>query len=150
MFDAVVEHLDDVFLEMRRPREGADDGSALLVVMMAAQAPNVLLIGLATATATLADGALALRFESAPDGLFAFSSGAVIGVALFDLLPEAMELASPAHSALAITTATAGDLTGYFLIDRWQTCFDRNSGIRLGGAGGSRTVPRAKPIISLG
>ena len=49
------------------------------------------MVGVFTSAATLFGGGLALRFRSALTLFLGFSSGAVIGVALFDLLPEALE-----------------------------------------------------------
>ena len=55
-------------------------------------APIVLGIGLATGAATIFGGVLVMRFRAALGLLVGFSAGAVLGVALFDLLPEAMTL----------------------------------------------------------
>jgi ZIP family zinc transporter len=78
----------------------------------------LLAIGLATGLATLAGGVMALRFRSARELFLGFSSGAVIGVALFDLLPEALAL-GPAHRPLSeLTTAVAIGFAIYFLVDR--------------------------------
>jgi ZIP family zinc transporter len=53
-------------------------------------------IGLAAGGATLLGGALALRFADRVHLVLGFSAGAVIGVALLDLLPEAMRSGAPA------------------------------------------------------
>jgi ZIP family zinc transporter len=50
-------------------------------------------IGLATSAATYLGGALALRVRGYIRWILGFSAGAVIAVALFDLLPEAAQLA---------------------------------------------------------
>ena len=50
-------------------------------------------IAIATGLATFIGGACALRFRSREHLVLGFSAGAVIAVALFDLLPEAIELA---------------------------------------------------------
>lgn len=86
--------------------------------MNPAHIPIAVLIGVVTAGATMAGGALALRFRSALGALFGFSSGAVIGVALLDLLPEAFTLAGPSRTPLAVTTAVACGFIGYFVLDR--------------------------------
>lgn len=78
----------------------------------------LLLIGVSTALATLFGGALALRFRSALGLFLGFSSGAVIGVSLFDLLPEALELGRAGHSALTLTTAVAIGFGLYLTVDR--------------------------------
>jgi len=75
-------------------------------------------IGLATGTATMAGGVLALRLKSTLGLLLAFASGAVVGVALFDLLPEALELGRASHPLSAMTTAAASGFAAYFAVDR--------------------------------
>jgi ZIP family zinc transporter len=75
-------------------------------------------IGLATGAATMAGGLLALRARSTLGLLLAFASGAVVGVALFDLLPEALELGRDSHPLSAITTAAAVGYAAYFAVDR--------------------------------
>src|SRR5512133_3036833 len=77
-----------------------------------------LVVGLSTTAATIVGGTMALRFKSMLGALFAFSSGAVIGVALLDLLPEALDLGGPLGSHLAVTTAVAGGFIVYFAMDR--------------------------------
>jgi zinc transporter ZupT len=78
----------------------------------------VLLVGLATGVATLAGGVLILYLASAFDLILAFSAGAIIGVALFDLLPEGLDLAGKGHSPLSITAAVAAGFVVYLAADR--------------------------------
>jgi ZIP family zinc transporter len=78
----------------------------------------VLLIGAATGAATLFGGALAFRFRSALDLFLGFSSGAVIGVALLDLLPEALDLGGTHFKPLTLTTAVAVGFALYLVVDR--------------------------------
>ncbi|MBV9995251.1 MAG: hypothetical protein JO127_08555 [Caulobacteraceae bacterium] len=78
----------------------------------------LLALGVVTGGATLAGGVAALRFRSAMDLFLGFSSGTVIGVALFDLLPEALQLGIPARTVVELTTAVAVGFGTYFLIDR--------------------------------
>ena len=68
--------------------------------------------GCAAACATLLGGGLALRLQRSLNALLSFGSGVVLGVALLDLLPEALELGEDrvAHS---VTVATA--LCGFVL-----------------------------------
>ena len=68
--------------------------------------------------ATLAGGGLALRFRSSIDLFLGFSSGAVIGVALLDLLPESLDLARSTQPVLAPTVAMVLGFAAYFTIDR--------------------------------
>lgn len=73
-----------------------------------------ILFGLTAAVATLAGGALALRLTRSLHLILGFSAGAVLGVALLDLIPEALRLASPAK---VLTVLTAGFI-GYLAADR--------------------------------
>jgi zinc transporter ZupT len=92
--------------------------------------PFALIVGLAAAAATFAGGTLALRFKPVLSSLFGFSSGAVIGVALLDLLPEALHLAGRSGPS-TVTTAIAGGFIAYYAMDR-ATAF------LFGGHGGHR------------
>lgn len=76
-----------------------------------------LVVGVAALAATLSGGAIALRFHTKLAAMLGFSSGAIIGVALFDLVPEAIELGGAARSPLAVTTSVATGLLGYLLVD---------------------------------
>ncbi|HEX3677107.1 MAG TPA: ZIP family metal transporter [Sphingomicrobium sp.] len=78
----------------------------------------VLLVGVTTGAATLAGGTLILYLTSALDLILAFSAGAIIGVALFDLLPESLDLVAGTHSPLAITAAVATGFLVYLTADR--------------------------------
>jgi ZIP family zinc transporter len=75
----------------------------------------LLLLGLAAAAATLIGGALALRLSRRIHLILGFSAGAVMGVALLDLLPEALELCRKPDSVL--TFAAAGFMA-YLAADR--------------------------------
>lgn len=79
---------------------------------------NVLLIALAASVATFIGGAFALRFRDKLHLILGFSAGAVAGVALFDLLPEAIELGSTYHDASAIAFFIALGFFGYLVLDR--------------------------------
>lgn len=79
--------------------------------------PIALAVGLAAAGSTMAGGALALRFRSLLGLLFGFSSGAIIGVSLLDLMPEAIALQGASGSALVATSAMAFGFVGYLGLD---------------------------------
>ena len=64
--------------------------------------PKLIALGLIAGAATLLGGVLALRLERRLHLILGFSAGAVIGVALFDLLPEAIDLGAPAAAATAV------------------------------------------------
>ena len=78
----------------------------------------LLLVGLATGVATILGGSLALRFESRIHLILGFSAGAVIGVAMFDLLPEALEMGRRTYGLANITAIAAVGFVGYLIVDR--------------------------------
>ncbi|MEI6346286.1 MAG: ZIP family metal transporter [bacterium] len=83
-------------------------------------------IAIGAFAATFLGGLFALRFRDTLHLVLGFSAGAVIGVAFFDLLPEALELASGgvaggsavSFSAATVTTAVAVGFVIYMLLDR--------------------------------
>ena len=79
---------------------------------------NVLLIALVASVATFIGGFFALKFRDKLHLILGFSAGAVAGVALFDLLPEAIELGTQYHSASTIALFVALGLFGYLILDR--------------------------------
>ena len=89
---------------------------------------GMLLVGLGAGAATLAGGGLVLRFRSTLDLMLGFSSGTIIGVALFDLLPEALDLAGDSHSHLSITTAVGAGFALYLIVDRISVTTSKESG----------------------
>ena len=68
--------------------------------------------------ATLVGGLLALRFSSRIVLVLGLTAGMVLGVAVFDLVPEAMELASGRSSPRALVAWIAVGLGLYMLLDR--------------------------------
>jgi zinc transporter ZupT len=84
-----------------------------------------LLFGAAATAATLAGGWLALRFSHRIVLVLGLTAGVVLGVALFDLLPEAIELAGGRWSARALTAWVAVGLGAYMLLDRALARTDR-------------------------
>jgi ZIP family zinc transporter len=79
---------------------------------------TVVLVSAAAFLATLVGGALALRFRDHLHLILGFSAGAVAGVALFDLLPEAIDLGTRYHDASALALCIAGGFFGYLVLDR--------------------------------
>lgn len=77
-----------------------------------------LAFGLAAMVATLAGGLLALRLKHRIGLVLGVTSGIVLGVALFDLVPEAMELAGDRWPTRSLMAFTALGLGGYMLLDR--------------------------------
>ncbi len=80
----------------------------------------MLLIGIALAAfvSTMAGGLLALRLRDKLHLILGFSAGAVIGVAFFDLLPEAVNFGFKFHSPAKIMAFTAIGFLFYLVLDR--------------------------------
>lgn len=77
----------------------------------------VVLIALAAFCSTFAGGLFALRFKDKLHLILGFSAGAVLAVAFFDLLPEALELAG-VHSVGFVTTLVGLGFVLYMVLDR--------------------------------
>jgi ZIP family zinc transporter len=75
-------------------------------------------LGFAALVATLLGGAFALRFRDQLHLILGFSSGAVLGVALFDLLPEALDLTARRYSAATVTLVVAVGFFAFMLLSR--------------------------------
>ncbi len=99
------------------------------------------LVGIATGAATYAGGALALRLRTHIRLILGFSAGAVIGVALFDLLPEAMELGQRSASIREVAAFVSAGFVGYLLLDRLSQILAGGSHSHRGHLGaGSLTI----------
>src|SRR3954471_16645279 len=79
---------------------------------------SVLFISALAFGATLLGGVFALRFRDRLHLILGFSAGAVIGVALFDLLPEAMALADGHYGPGFLSLFIAAGFFAYLIIDR--------------------------------
>ena len=79
---------------------------------------TLLFLALATALATFVGGFFALKFRDKLHLILGFSAGAVAGVALFDLLPEAINLGILYHSSENIALCIALGFFGYLILDR--------------------------------
>jgi ZIP family zinc transporter len=77
---------------------------------------TVFLIAIATFCSTLLGGLFALRFKDKLHLIAGFSAGAVIGVALFDLLPEAIVLAGGNFSLASLMIGIG--FVFYMLLER--------------------------------
>ena len=87
--------------------------------------PNLLILPIAAATcvATMIGGWVGISLRDRLHLVLAFSAGAVIGVAFFDLLPEAVALGGATGGQALLTSRTIVALTGlgfllYLLLDR--------------------------------
>ena len=67
---------------------------------------------------TLVGGLYALRIERRIALVLGFSAGAVVGVALFDLLPEALDLAGDAYGPALVLAGTGAGYAVYHLLHR--------------------------------
>lgn len=105
---------------------------------------TVLFVALAASIATFIGGSFALRFRDKLHLILGFSAGAVAGVALFDLLPEAITLGGEYHSASTIAFCIAVGFFGYLILDRLILLHthdeEETTGTELKGAFGALTL----------
>ncbi len=78
----------------------------------------LIVIAVAALVSTLAGGLLALKLLDRLHLILGFSAGAVIGVAFFDLLPEAINVGTRFHSPSVILEWTALGFLFYLVLDR--------------------------------
>jgi zinc transporter ZupT len=78
----------------------------------------LLVIAGAAFASTLLGGLLALKLRDKLHLILGFSAGAVIGVAFFDLLPEAVNFGGKFHSPAVILSCTALGFLSYLVLDR--------------------------------
>ena len=78
----------------------------------------VIAIAIAVFASILLGGIFALRFHDRLHLILGFSAGAVIGVAFFDLIPEALELAGTIYDSFTIISVVAAGFVGYMVVDR--------------------------------
>lgn len=78
----------------------------------------VILIATAAFVSTLLGGLFALRLRDKLHLILGFSAGAVIGVAFFDLMPEAVNLGGKFFSNSSVTTMVAIGFLAYLVLDR--------------------------------
>lgn len=79
----------------------------------------IILISIATLISTFLGGLFALRFKDKLHLILGFSAGAVIGVAFFDLLPEALTLGKNNYDISLITSIAALGFIVYMILDRF-------------------------------
>ncbi|HLV79185.1 MAG TPA: ZIP family metal transporter [Chthonomonadaceae bacterium] len=77
-----------------------------------------LLLGLTAVLATYLGGYFALRHQDKLHLILGFSAGAVIGVAFFDLMPEALNLAGKPYGIGTVTSITAVGFLVFMLLNR--------------------------------
>lgn len=79
----------------------------------------IILISIGAFLSTFLGGMLALRFKDRLHLILGFSAGALIGVAFFDLLPEAIKLASSRFDVPTITSCVALGFVAFMIVDRF-------------------------------
>jgi ZIP family zinc transporter len=79
----------------------------------------VILITIAAFFSTLLGGLFALHLKDKLHLILGFSAGAILGVAFFDLLPEALDLAGKVHEASTILAVVVIGFTTYLVLDRF-------------------------------
>jgi len=87
----------------------------------------VLLLGLITLVSTLFGGLFALKFQDKLHLILGFSAGAVIGVAFFDLLPEAIDLGGKHYSVALTTSLVAAGFVAFMILDRFLEIHSHSS-----------------------
>ena len=80
--------------------------------------PLLLVIAGAAFASTMLGGLLALKLRDKLHLILGFSAGAVIGVAFFDLLPEAIGFGAAFHGPAVILSFAALGFLGYLVLDR--------------------------------
>ena len=81
-------------------------------------APLVMLVALGALAATMTGGVLALKFEGKLPLVMGFSAGAVIGVAFFDLGPEALDAGIGHYTPRTLLAVAALGFFFYTALDR--------------------------------
>ena len=89
--------------------------------------------------ATLMGGTFALWLRAYASVVFGFSAGAVIAVAFFDLLPEAMSLGARLSPRYILALAAAGCF-GYVVLDRLLPANHASSDARVRGWAGAASL----------
>jgi ZIP family zinc transporter len=79
----------------------------------------VFIVGLATIVSTFLGGLFAIRFKDKLHLILGFSAGAVLGVALFDLIPESFNLAGKSFAISLVTLLIAAGFSFYLILDRY-------------------------------
>jgi ZIP family zinc transporter len=78
----------------------------------------IILIASAAFVSTLIGGLVALRLKDKLHLVLGFSAGAVIAVAFFDLMPEAIDIGSKYYGVSTVPSIVAGGFLLYLLLDR--------------------------------
>src|SRR3989344_8728077 len=96
-----------------------DFGRSIFMYHILYTANMLVLISVAVFSATLIGGLFALHLKDRLHLILGFSGGAVIAVAFFDILPEALELAGATYSASTILAITVLGFALYLMLYRF-------------------------------
>jgi zinc transporter ZupT len=105
-------------------------------------------IAFAAFCATYAGGLFALRLKDRLHLVLGFSAGAVVGVALFDLLPAALDLGAKYHDSTTLMSWVALGFLAYLVVDR--VVASRNQRRRVSLGAGSLSVHSFLDGIAIG
>ncbi|MEK7607490.1 MAG: ZIP family metal transporter [Patescibacteria group bacterium] len=88
----------------------------------------IVFIALATFVTTFLGGLFAIRFKDKLHLILGFSAGAMVGVAFFDLLPEALEIGGQFFESSTIFSVIAIGFVAYMILDRtvFMHCHEEN------------------------
>lgn len=89
-----------------------------MALLGATMVSMVIILSLCTVLSTFLGGLFALRFKDKLHLILGFSAGAIIGVAFFDLLPEALALAGTSFTPAQVTSVVALGFLLYMGLDR--------------------------------
>ena len=109
----------------------------------------VILIAFATFCSTLIGGLVALKLKDKLHLILGFSAGAVIAVAFFDLMPEAISLGSKYYSGATILSIVALGFLAYLVLDRvifLHSHADDHDNAHFHGQEETATAPESKQI----
>lgn len=84
------------------------------------------LIIIAAVLSTTLGGLFAIKFKDKLHLVLGFGAGAILGVALFDLLPESINLVQDTYGLQTVTILIAAGFCGYMLIDRFFSLHSHN------------------------
>jgi ZIP family zinc transporter len=89
---------------------------------------SIILISICAFIFTVLGGLFALKFKDKLHLIIGFSAGAILGVAFFDLIPEAIELAGDSFEINQIVSLVAVGFLLYMLVDRFVISHSHKTG----------------------